>query len=573
VAAKRPDERDAACQQPPCARDLEGHQLSERLGPPGSREIAFSDAEAGHVGLGKVDTSSAEVFSDILPVLGQLERGTDTVRKRDPVGGRSAEHAEDELSDRIGREPAVPDEVVERGVAVDTLVDPVRLDQAPERLGGDASLGEKGRQSLEQCLLGVAGVGPLQVGLDSVEERKPVAGRLVTDVVDEAGEPVDGAEPLPLALGEEAQRDREVLARRLREDVRSLRRGCAGWRSGGFCGHRFSVLSMSCLMRFVSGRYCIIAAPGGNPVISGRPRTRALPSPVPLELAVALRGDLARSIRAGPLPAEVILRSAPDSGGVVGCDGEGVGGVPGSKPMKILRRFEVKRILIAGVLLLVAAALAGVLRPDGADASATAAAEAQSTVSVTGNGTASGTPDTAGISAGVQSDALTAKAALAANATEMNKVIAAFRAAGAKNITTQYVSLSPRVDPQGKPNGFVAANSVSATTALDKAGALIDAAVDAGANTVSGPFLTNSGAKALYKQALKLAVADARDHAETLAAAAGRKVGRVISLSEGGSNVPVPMFANAKAAADSATPIVAGEQEVTASVSVTFELR
>lgn len=230
-----------------------------------------------------------------------------------------------------------------------------------------------------------------------------------------------------------------------------------------------------------------------------------------------------------------------------------------------------KRIVIAAVLLLGAASLAGVLAPGKASAVAAATAK-NDTVTVSGTGAAAGTPDTAQISAGVESPAATAKAALAANAAEMNKVIAALRAAGGKNVTTQYVSLSPRTDQQGKPNGFVAANSVSATTSLDKAGALIDAAVDAGANTVYGPNLTNSGAKALYKQALKAAVADARDHAEALAAAAGRKVGRVVSIVESGAS-PSPIAYAKAGAADSATPIVAGEQEVSATISVTFELR
>lgn len=232
-----------------------------------------------------------------------------------------------------------------------------------------------------------------------------------------------------------------------------------------------------------------------------------------------------------------------------------------------------KRIVIAAVLLLGAASLAGALAPQSTGAGTErASADKGDTVSVTGNGSASGTPDTALISAGVESTAATAKGALAANAAEMNKVIAALRAAGGKNVTTQYVSLSPRTSQQGQPNGFVATNSVSATTSLDRAGALIDAAVDAGANTVSGPALTNSGAKALYNRALRAAVVDARDHAQALAAATGRRVGRVVSVSESGSS-PAPIaYAKAAGAADS-TPIVSGDQEVTASVSVTFELR
>jgi hypothetical protein len=229
-----------------------------------------------------------------------------------------------------------------------------------------------------------------------------------------------------------------------------------------------------------------------------------------------------------------------------------------------------RRIVAAGALLLAAAALTGVLRPERAQAVRQANAQPD-TVSVIGTGSVSAVPDRAMISAGVESSAETAKAALAANAQEMRKVIDALRAAGAKNVTTQVVSLSPRFTPEGKPNGFSATNIVSGTTTLDAAGALIDAAVDAGANTVYGPSLTQSDAARLYKLALKKAVADARERAEALAEAAGRKVGRVLSMSESGA-APGPVYEKAASTADS-TPVVAGEQETTASVSVTFDLR
>ena len=74
----------------------------------------------------------------------------------------------------------------------------------------------------------------------------------------------------------------------------------------------------------------------------------------------------------------------------------------------------------------------------------------------------------------------------------------------------------------------------------------------------------------LYRQALKAAMADARLSAETLAAAAGRSLGKVTTVVESGSTAPQPMFA--KAAADSGTPIEAGTQETTAQVTVTFAL-
>lgn len=227
-----------------------------------------------------------------------------------------------------------------------------------------------------------------------------------------------------------------------------------------------------------------------------------------------------------------------------------------------------KRIAVVAGLLLAAAALAGVLRPEGARAVEAASAD---TVSVTGIGVARGVPDRASLTVGVESNGATAQVALAANGKEMERVIAAIRAAGGKDVSTAYVSLSPRTTPDGAADGYTASNSATATFALAGAGKAVDAAVAAGATTVYGPSFTSSDQAALSKKALGSAVADAKVRAETLAAAAGRTLGRITAMSESSTNA-VPLFENA-AASDAGTPIVASEEETTASVSVTFELR
>lgn len=229
-----------------------------------------------------------------------------------------------------------------------------------------------------------------------------------------------------------------------------------------------------------------------------------------------------------------------------------------------------KRIGFAAGLVLVAAALAGVLRPEGA--SAVDPVPATDSVTVTGTGIVSAVPDRAQISAGVESRATTARAALQANAAAMEKVIDALRARGGKDVTTQTVSLSTASDEQGRANGFVASNVASAETSLSGAGALIDAAVAAGANTIYGPSLSRSDADALYRQALEKAVTDARDRAALLARAAGRELGRVTAMVESGV-ADSPVYAKAEAARDASTPVVSGAQETTATVSVTYELR
>ena len=227
-----------------------------------------------------------------------------------------------------------------------------------------------------------------------------------------------------------------------------------------------------------------------------------------------------------------------------------------------------KKIAAVVGLLVAAAAAVAVLQPSGAGAVDPPASA--DTVTVTGEGTVLAVPDRAEISAGVETRAQTARAALQANATAMERVLKALRSGGGADITTETVSLSTSFDDQGSPNGFVASNIASATVAFDKAGSLIDAAVAAGANTVYGPSASRSDADALYRVALAKAVDDAAERAAVLAKAADRDLGRVTAILESGAS-PIPFAA--KAAADASTPVESGPQETTASVSVTYELR
>ncbi len=207
-----------------------------------------------------------------------------------------------------------------------------------------------------------------------------------------------------------------------------------------------------------------------------------------------------------------------------------------------------------------------------AHAGTEAAGPVHHTIVVTGTGTVSTVPDRAQVSFGVSSDAKTATAALHANATEMTKVIAALKAQGvaAADIRTDTVSLTARYSANGDTLvGYTALNSVSATLrAIAKVGPVIDAAVDAGANQVSGPNLVRSDANALYRQALRAAIANARAKAQTIARASGLALRRITDVAEGSSGPPTPAAAKSDTAV--ATPIEPGTQLVEATVTVTF---
>jgi uncharacterized protein YggE len=226
-------------------------------------------------------------------------------------------------------------------------------------------------------------------------------------------------------------------------------------------------------------------------------------------------------------------------------------------------------ILFLSALLLVASAIAGIAQPRFGRAAET---PAKKTITVTGNGTVTTVPDRASFQFTVESRAATAKAALAKNADEAAAVIAALKNAGiaAADLQTSQVYLNPQMNQDGTDVvGYVASNSVSAKATLAKAGAIVDAAVGAGANGVSGPMLSRSDEDARYRDALKNAVADALDKAKALAGASGLTLGGVQTVIEGSQASPPIPFA-AKAAADSTTPIEPGTQTIEATVTVTY---
>jgi uncharacterized protein YggE len=222
--------------------------------------------------------------------------------------------------------------------------------------------------------------------------------------------------------------------------------------------------------------------------------------------------------------------------------------------------------------LAVAVAFAGVGRPD------TARGSAPDTRSVTVTGTASvqAVPNRAGFAAGVSSNAATAQAALAANATKAARIVEALRSAGVAKaeLQTQDVSVSPRWNEHGEQDGFTGHSSLQVHVRdVRAAGRLIDAAVAAGASETYGPSLERGDREALYRSALKRAFADARLKAATLAGEAGASLGPVLRIEDGPSlPQPEPMPLDMRAAAEMPTPVEPGKQEVHATVTVAFGL-
>jgi hypothetical protein len=210
-------------------------------------------------------------------------------------------------------------------------------------------------------------------------------------------------------------------------------------------------------------------------------------------------------------------------------------------------------------------------------AASPATAAPSRTITVNGTGIVTTVPDEAQFTFGVSTTAPSAKRALAGNAARMNRLIAALKAAGVApaDIQTAEISLSPNTNENGsRVLSFTASNSVTVKTKqIAKAGSIVDAAVGAGANLVSGPSLGPSDQAALQRRALQKAVADARGRALAIAQAAHVRLGAVVTVNETSSS-PIQFSPTPKAAtAAPSTPVEPGSVQVEEDVTVTFSIR
>lgn len=208
-------------------------------------------------------------------------------------------------------------------------------------------------------------------------------------------------------------------------------------------------------------------------------------------------------------------------------------------------------------------------------------------ISVTGTGKVKLSPDRVRFSVGVDTIAATPSDALAQNNRSVESVIAALKKGGARSeeIQTSNFSIYPQFEyvENRRPRiiGYQVSNSVTVTReSTADAGKLLQAAVDAGVNQASGLTFFVADETRARNEGLRKAFADARAKAETLAAAAGRTIGRAVAITEGTGQPPLyppPAYAGKVAmmaeARDASVPVEQGQQEMVFTVSVIFEMR
>jgi len=206
-------------------------------------------------------------------------------------------------------------------------------------------------------------------------------------------------------------------------------------------------------------------------------------------------------------------------------------------------------------------------------------------ITVTGEGEVSAVPDTAWVTSGVNTQASTAAKALSDNNKLMQEMLEVFSDADIdeKHIQTAGFNIHPIYDYGANPNpprlnGYQVSNSITAKlTDLDKLGELLDDIVNAGSNQVSGIQFGFNNDEELLDQARQNAMANAMKKARLYAKAVDAEVGDVVSISETGAILPAPVFRHAEMAQSKimdsgSVPVMKGEQELIATVTVVYEL-
>jgi uncharacterized protein len=204
-------------------------------------------------------------------------------------------------------------------------------------------------------------------------------------------------------------------------------------------------------------------------------------------------------------------------------------------------------------------------------------------VEVSGQGSVSAAPDFAQATLGVTTTGKTAGEAMAANAKAANALVSVIKAEGVApaDIQTSDMSIAPMFSQpspgQTTPQtitGYSVSNNVSVMVRdMPRLGPLLDKAVAAGANSIYGIGFGHNNPSALLDKARPIAVADARRKAEIYASAGGARIGRLMVLTEEAGRQPPVAFSRTYAAGGAApTPIEAGEDQLTVTVTARFEL-
>lgn len=206
------------------------------------------------------------------------------------------------------------------------------------------------------------------------------------------------------------------------------------------------------------------------------------------------------------------------------------------------------------------------------------------TVSVSGQGEISAEPDLAHLTLGVEARRPTLPEARSEVTAAVDRLLALTKSLGIdpRLVNATRVQVLPEYSWNDKDRkrillGYFVSRQVQVELRnLEQLGTLLERAVDAGANQVSDPVLDSSRRKDLERDAMTRAVQDARQNAETLAKAAGAKLGNVRALNASAAGPVVPVYrakmVMAEASMAPEATFQAGDMKFSAMVSAEYDL-
>ncbi|WP_425044088.1 SIMPL domain-containing protein [Primorskyibacter sp. S87] len=203
-------------------------------------------------------------------------------------------------------------------------------------------------------------------------------------------------------------------------------------------------------------------------------------------------------------------------------------------------------------------------------------------ITVTGRGVVEAVPDMATITLGVTHEDAEAATAMQMTADVVSQMLVALESKGVqpRDLQTQNLSLNPvwsnrssSSDKQPQITGYAASNTVLVRVRdLEDLGEILDAVAQLGANNFNGLRFSVQEPESLVEEARKEAVVNAMAKAQTLADAAGVKLGPVMSISEQRTGGPRPMAAMDMEMRAASVPVAAGEVALSASVTMVFAI-
>lgn len=198
------------------------------------------------------------------------------------------------------------------------------------------------------------------------------------------------------------------------------------------------------------------------------------------------------------------------------------------------------------------------------------------TITVTGRGVESIPATLAQVSLGVEVQGKTAQEVQQAVAQRSSNVLALLKSRNVEKLQTTGINLNPLYSYNNvqRLTGYTGTNIVSFRLPTQKAGNLLDAAVKAGATRIDNiSFVASDSAIAeAQKQALQAATQDAQQQANAVLSTLNLNQKEVVSIQVNNASSPLPIFKMAQESALSdrvaSTPVVGGEQQVEASVTL-----